>query len=232
MSIHLSGLSGAAIISSSPTVRASNPSRRHKWRVHATGSSASPLLKTTIFVFSIAASCGTIGRKQQQWRYCVESIYYIDSTIRSYVSANFVRKTALTLISTRGWFMGTRVPRVKVIPVFESPDARLPRMTHAHLLSVPCVGSGLWAAASEAGATDLLSCPSSLFLGFPLSPGRGRRLPRRCPTCPSSPRWPKVLAPPILSQPPLWTCPQEAAQAPETENAPVRQWAGTVVCRR
>lgn len=56
--MYLSGPSGAAIISSSPTVRASSPSRRHRWRVHATGSSSSPLLKTTIFVFSIAASCG------------------------------------------------------------------------------------------------------------------------------------------------------------------------------
>lgn len=54
---HLSGDSGEAMIMSSSTCRASSPCSRHRCPEHGTGSSASPLLKTTIFVFSIAANC-------------------------------------------------------------------------------------------------------------------------------------------------------------------------------
>lgn len=58
---HLSGPSGAAMMSSRATVRASSPSSRHRFRVQGTGSSASPLLNTTILVFSIAANCKDVG---------------------------------------------------------------------------------------------------------------------------------------------------------------------------
>lgn len=63
---YLSGPSGAAMMSSSPTVRASSPSTRHRFRVHGTGSSSSPLLNTTIFVFSIATNYVQTEQKEKQ----------------------------------------------------------------------------------------------------------------------------------------------------------------------